>query len=89
MAIRRDLAGPKPVAYYEKPWHRLEWRDITAPESQAEYWEVWYHGKHVGEFFEGKSRRWFGLVFGRTTIWGPGKDDILNMVTALVLGPRV
>jgi hypothetical protein len=92
MAVNRKLtAGPKVVAWHERYWHRLEWTKVESegkPYLALEYWEARYQGKHRGDFFQGKSGRWYAVIFNRVTIWSPEKDDILNLMTAIIVGPR-
>lgn len=86
MAINKKLTvGPQIVDYHVNNWSRLDWKRVE--KMPREYWEIWYEGKYVGDFFQGKSGRWFGCIFGRTTIWG-NKEDILNMLAGLICGPQ-
>jgi hypothetical protein len=89
MSANRTLGGPKPVEYFEKPWHRLDWVPLPVKAPYREYWEIWYKGKHVGEYFIGKSGRSFGIVFNRFTIYKGKHEDLLLVLTSTICGPRV
>jgi hypothetical protein len=87
MALNKKLtAGPKVVAYYEHYWHRLTWKRV---DGDREWWQIFYRDKHVGEFFEAKGgKRWFGVLFGRFTMWRRDKEEVLHTLTACVVGPQ-
>jgi hypothetical protein len=80
--------GLKPVAYHAWYWSRLDWREIKVPGPYREHWAVFYKGSHVAEVFQGKSGMWYGLVFGRFSVWRNIKTWVLYTVTAAVIGPK-
>jgi hypothetical protein len=91
VAANKALEGPKPVAYYEHYWHRLEWEKASreeVPYPGSEYWIIRYRGEHVGEFFEGKSKVWFGVLFGSFVVRSTVRSHVLHTLTGCIVGPQ-
>lgn len=86
----KSLNGPQLARYYPDPLYRLEWEEVAAPAPwKGEFWVVSHKNKVVGELWQGRSGRWFGLIYGKVTIWGPVQYDIALMMVGLIRGPVV
>ncbi len=94
MAVNKKLTlGPQIVAYHVNTWSKFKWTRISPTPDYAdgkrEYWEAWYRGRHVADFFEGKSGRWYALAFGRGTLRNySDKEAVLHTLAAIIDGPR-
>jgi hypothetical protein len=72
MALDRKLKGLEPIAIYPDARYRLTWERVPAdqvPKCYIEYWIVKYKGKHIADFFKGKSM-YFAIIFGKAVIRG-------------------
>jgi hypothetical protein len=70
MAVNRTPPLPKRFAYYPRYYDRLRWKKVEdVPGPYNEYWHVYYDGRWIGDFFQGKTGYWYVIVFGRTTVW--------------------
>lgn len=86
----KTLNGPQLAKYYADPIYRLDWEEVKPPEPwKCEFWVARRGNRIVGELWQGRSGRWFGLIYGHVTIWGPIQHDIALMMVGLVLGPVV
>jgi hypothetical protein len=85
MALDKSLPGPKAVAYYHQPWFQLTWKRV---DPNMNYWVVSYRGKHVGEYFQGKTGAWCGIIFSRGTIWRYDGTLVMQVMTGTIVGPK-
>lgn len=91
MALNRSLNGPTPVRYFTSPVFWLDWVQVPPeqlPKNYKVHWLAYYRGKHVGEFFLSKSRRWWLVIFDRYNFTIRDCEEAKLFMVALCIGNR-
>ncbi len=90
MAIDRKIKGMDGAKFYPDARYRLTWDKLPKdklPKPYEQYWAVSFKGKHVADFFKGKSC-YTAVIFGRFTIRRKDGYDLALYLASLFVHPQ-
>ena len=86
--MANDLKMLKPKRYLPDLRWQLSWRQVPEnelPETYVNYFDITHNGEPVGILFKGVGRIWYGIVFGKTTVYGSNVKDVGLHVAGIVI----